>query len=420
MTDAVHPLAANFGAAADAYERGRPGYPPELIDALERFMDLGPGRAVLDLAAGTGKLTRLLIPSGAHVIAVEPVTGMRDQLRSMVREAEALDGTAEAIPLANGSVAGAVVAQAFHWFDQARAVSELHRVIQPDGGLAIVHNKRDESIPWVARMTELLEEATGGESPVEQFGWREKLDRLAHFELVEQLDVPHVHRVSREAVIDRVTSISTVAALEPAERAALVDRVRDLIDHDPDTAGRELIDFPYRLLGRLLRRRSPVPGRVGLVVSVNLNDGGVPKPPVDRAHIGRLGLDGDAHHDTDNHGGERAAVCLYAQEAIERVRADGHHAFPGAFGENLTLLGIDWGALAAGDRLAIGDGDQGPLLELTQYTTPCATQAHWFVDGRYGRISHAAHPEDARFYARVLREGEVAPGMPIRVEAAGR
>jgi MOSC domain-containing protein YiiM/SAM-dependent methyltransferase len=417
VTTSIHPLAQNFGAAADAYERGRPGYPPAVVDAIVRLMDLRAGRSVLDLAAGTGKLTRLLPASGAQVIAVEPVEGMRTRLAAIVPEARVLDGTAEDIPLANGSVAGAVVAQAFHWFDQAQAVSELHRVIEPDGGLAIIHNKRDESVPWVARMTELLEQATGGESPVEQFGWREKLGRLAHFETVEQLDVPHVHRLDRAGVIDRVTSISTVAGLAPPDRAALVGRITDLLDSDPETAGRDVIDFPYRTLGRLMRRRSSTPGARGLVVSVNLNDGGVPKPPVDRAHIGQLGLAGDGHHDTVNHGGEMAAVCLYSQEAIERVRADGHRAFPGAYGENLTLLGIAWGELKGGDRLAIGNGEDGPLLELTTYATPCETQAHWFVGGRIGRISHAAYPQDARFYARVLRDGDVAPGDPVTVVA---
>ena len=410
----INPLAERFGDAADAYERGRPSYPPDAVAAIVEFLGLGAGRRVLDLGAGTGKLTRLLVPSGASVIAVEPVEGMRRHLAAAVPAAEILHGTAEALPLANGAVAGAVVAQAFHWFDQARAVSELHRVIEPGGGLAIIHNKRDESVPWVARLTDLLEASTGAESPVEQFGWREKLDRLAHFELVEQLDLAHVHRLTRDGVIDRVTSVSTVAALDPSARAALVDRVRDLLDTDGDTAGRDVIEFPYRTLGRLLRRRSPIPGAQGLVVAVNLNAGGVPKPPVDRARIGRLGLEGDGHHNPDVHGGEHAAVCLYAQEAIERVRADGHQAFPGAYGENLTLLGIDWATLRAGDRLAIG-GDAGPLLELTQYSTPCDTQARWFTGGRIGRISHAAYPQDARFYARVLREGAVAPGDEVRV-----
>ena len=136
-------------------------------------------------------------------------------------------------------------------------------------------------------------------------------------------------------------------------------------------------------------RRSIEPGLEGVVASVNLNRGGVPKPPVDGTWVRTLGLDGDGHHNPDVHGGPTAAVCLYPQEAIERVRADGHQSFPGSYGENLTLLGIDWAALGDGDRLELGDpgGDEadgtlGPLLELTQYATPCATQAHWFVEGR--------------------------------------
>jgi MOSC domain-containing protein YiiM len=318
-------------------------------------------------------------------------------------------------------VAGVVVAQAFHWFDPAPALSEMHRVVEPDGGLALVYNKRDESVPWIARLTELLEEATGGESPVETLGWREKMAMSALFEPAgEELEFQHAHRLSRDGVVDRVTSISTVAGLEPEARQALVARVHALLDEDADTAERDEIDMPYLTFVLLFRRRSPVPGTVGVVAAVNLNEGGVPKPPVERAHVGRLGLDGDKHHDTINHGGERGAVCLYAQEAIERIRADGHQAYPGSYGENLTLLGIDWGALRAGDRLVIGAGDDGPLLELTQYATPCDTQERWFVEGRIGRISHAAYPEDARFYARVLREGEVAPGATVRVEPAAR
>ena len=411
----INPLAERFGDAADAYERGRPSYPPEAVAAIVDFLHLAPGRRVLDLGAGTGKLARLLVPSGASVFAVEPVEGMRRHLASAVPEAVALVGTAEAIPLPNGSVDGVVVAQAFHWFDPARALSEIHRVVRPDGGLVLIYNRRDEEVPWVARMTELLELATGGESPVETLGWREKLARSALFGPSEELAFRHAHRQSVQGVLDRVTSISTVADLPATEQSALCGRIRELLATDPDTAGRDEVDLPYRTSVTMLPRRSPVPGTQGVIVSVNVNDGGVPKPLIDRTTIRRLGLVGDGHHDTVNHGGEMGAVCLYAQEAIERVRADGHQAFPGAYGENLTLLGIDWAALRAGDRLAIGAGDDGPLLELTRYATPCETQEHWFLEGRIGRISHAAYPEDARFYARVLREGDVAPGDPVRV-----
>jgi MOSC domain-containing protein YiiM len=140
---------------------------------------------------------------------------------------------------------------------------------------------------------------------------------------------------------------------------------------------------------------------------------------VDGARVGPLGLHNDAHHEPEPiHGGLNGAVCLYAQEAIERVRADGHQAFPGAYGENLTLLGIEWAALAAGDQLAIGDADAGLLLELTKPAAPCQTIAHWFVERRIARISANINPADARWYARVLRDGDVAPGMAVRVTRA--
>jgi len=107
---------------------------------------------------------------------------------------------------------------------------------------------------------------------------------------------------------------------------------------------------------------------------------------------------------------------LYCVEALARVAADGHTAFPGAFGENLTLEGVDWAALAAGDRLAIGSG--GLEIALTKPCSPCTTLRHSFIDGRFARIGHKVHPEDTRWYARVLREGPVAPGDRVDVTPA--
>lgn len=156
----------------------------------------------------------------------------------------------------------------------------------------------------------------------------------------------------------------------------------------------------------------------GRVASVNVSPGGVPKLPVASAWVGRLGLDVDAHNEPEPmHGGPDQAVCLYSVEAIERVAADGHQAFPGAYGENLTLEGIDWGRLSPGDILAIGE--DGLTLELNAHAAPCQTIAHWFTDRRIARISPMIHPEDARWYARVLVEGPVAPGDRVEVERAG-
>ncbi len=155
-------------------------------------------------------------------------------------------------------------------------------------------------------------------------------------------------------------------------------------------------------------------GRTGSVHQVNVSPGGVPKLPVPRAHVHRLGLEGDGHATPEPiHGGPDRAVCLYCVEAIARVAADGHTAFPGAYGENLTLQGIDWAELEPGDRLFVGDG--GLEIELVKYVTPCAELQEYFLDGRIARVSHTVHPEDARWYARVLVEGSVAPGDGVLV-----
>jgi MOSC domain-containing protein YiiM len=127
-----------------------------------------------------------------------------------------------------------------------------------------------------------------------------------------------------------------------------------------------------------------------------------------------LGLDADAHREPEPvHGGPDQAVCIYSLESIGRVAADGHRAFAGAFGENLTLAGIELVELRSGDRLRIGV--EGLEIELTERSEPCQTIAHWFVDRKIARIGSKLHPEDARWYARVLAEGWVAPGDAVEV-----
>jgi|SRR5690348_9693299 MOSC domain-containing protein YiiM len=150
----------------------------------------------------------------------------------------------------------------------------------------------------------------------------------------------------------------------------------------------------------------------GRVASVNISPGGVPKVPVDEAWVGVRGLAGDGHNEPEpSHGGPDKAVSLYSVESIARVAADGHTAFPGAFGENLTLEGVEMGDLAVGDRLAIGDVLE---IELVEHAQPCQTLGHWFDGRKIARISGKTHPEDARWYARVLAEGPVRTGDRVR------
>ena len=148
----------------------------------------------------------------------------------------------------------------------------------------------------------------------------------------------------------------------------------------------------------------------GRVVQVNVSGGGVPKRPVERAWVGRLGLEGDAHRENTVHGGPHRAVCLFGIEVIERLQAEGHPIEPGGAGENLTTSGIEWSLLPVGTRARIGER---LVLELSSSTTPCATQVGNFSDGNFNRIRIELHPLDSRMYARVVHEGEVRPGDQI-------
>jgi MOSC domain-containing protein YiiM len=334
---------------------------------------------------------------------------MRAKLLAAVPGVEAIEGTAERIPLANHSIDAVVAGQAFHWFDGVRAMSEIRRVLRPGGALGLIWQSRNPTRPWIERLNEIIDRLSGENPRFRSGAWREAFERVALFEPFGKASFEQVHRLTPETVVDRVASISYIAAAPEVRRREILDAVRELLATDPDTAGAEVIELPYRADVFWTRPRGvPADPRMGTVVSVNTSPGGVPKLPVAGTTIRRGGLEGDAHTDREHHGGPLQDLCLYPFEAIERIAAEGNHAFPGAYGENLTLIGIEWGGLRAGDRLRIGS--DGPLLELTDYATPCSKQSQWFLGGRIGRISATAFPRDARWYARTIQEGPVAPG----------
>ncbi|MDQ3328026.1 MAG: MOSC domain-containing protein [Chloroflexota bacterium] len=151
---------------------------------------------------------------------------------------------------------------------------------------------------------------------------------------------------------------------------------------------------------------------VGTIHQVSVSRGGVPKLPVGRARVDALGLEGDGHNDMKHHGGPERAVCLYSLELLEKLNAEGHPAFPGSMGENLTISGIAWEQLTPGSRLRVG---ADLLLQISAYTTPCQNIAGSFADGRFVRLSHKLHPGESRLYARVLEVGEARSGDEVRL-----
>jgi SAM-dependent methyltransferase len=244
----IHPSAAiGFASAADVYERARPSYPQDAIDWLAAQTRLGPGRTVVDLGAGTGKLTRLLLPTGARVVAVEPIP----EMRAHIDGAEVLDGTAEAIPLPDASADVVTVAQAFHWFDHERALPEIHRVLRSKGSLVIVWNMRDLDDP-VQRGVEDLLGPMRREVPGQILGaWREPLARSTLFGPATLGAFTYEQQFTTDDLCDRVASTSFVAALPPVDREELLVRVRAL------THGiTEPFPFPYKTEVHVIPRSS--------------------------------------------------------------------------------------------------------------------------------------------------------------------
>ncbi len=216
--------ARSFGAVADVYDRARPGYPGEALDWLLPPAPLGgpadrPLR-VLDLGAGTGKLTRSLVARGVDVVAVEPTPGMRETFARVLPGVDVLDGTAESIPLPDGSLDAVLMAQAWHWVDPATAAPEVARVLRPGGRLGLLWNVRDAGVDWIARLDRLLdgpgEEQLGSLAP--RVG--------APFGPVERYDVRWSDPVTVESLLDLTRSRSWVIALDEARREEVLADVR--------------------------------------------------------------------------------------------------------------------------------------------------------------------------------------------------
>ena len=224
----MNDLARSFERTAEAYERGRPGYAEAALDAL----DLPPDAVVLDLAAGTGKLTRQLVARFARVIAVEPLDGMRVVLERVVPEAEALKGSADAIPLEDESVDAAFVGEAFHWFGNDAAVREIARVIRPRGVLAILFNQVDgdfePALPaafWDAYHALAIEKPP--EQRVSTGLWRTPFP--GPFEPFTEVSYPNPVEIDRDGILAQVASWSMIAALPEPDRMRLLAELGELV-----------------------------------------------------------------------------------------------------------------------------------------------------------------------------------------------
>jgi SAM-dependent methyltransferase len=237
-----------FGRRVPEYLSGRPDYPEAIL------ADLPSARVIVELGAGTGKLTRLLARTGARIIAVEPQPAMAAHIPA-APSIEVVAGVAERIPLPAASADLICCASSFHWFDYARATEEILRVARPGGYLALIWNLRDNRAAWVRDVGRLLD-AYGSEA--RRYGkrhWRTILTD-ARFEFLRESEHPFVHRMPPSGIVDRVLSTSFIAALPQAEQDVVRHRALDIIAAHPELAAASEIEFPYVSKLYLLRCRS--------------------------------------------------------------------------------------------------------------------------------------------------------------------
>lgn len=227
----------SFGSEAAAYERGRPSYPPETIDWL-----LPDGaQDVLDLGAGTGKLTTRLVERGLDVIAVDPIPEMLELLSNSLPDTPALLGTAEEIPLADNSVDAVLVAQAWHWFDPERAVKEVSRVLRPGGRLGLVWNTRDERLGWVKDLGRII-------GP-EHDPFNNEVTLAEPFGEIERHQVEWTSYLTPQALIDLVASRSYCITSPEQVRTRTLEQVRELLSTHPALANSSGLALPYITVG---------------------------------------------------------------------------------------------------------------------------------------------------------------------------
>ena len=240
MTSDDHRLA--FGAAASLYDRARPTYPAEALTWA--FTPLNAGRLrVVDLGAGTGLLSRVVLAAGHEVIPVEPDEGMRAEFDATTPGVTALAGSAEEIPLPDGSVDAVVAGTAYHWFVPERAHPEIARVLRPGGVFAPIWNDRDVTADWTAKLSKIMRSHRGS------FEHRHELDTAMSFGdcfgPVVKAEFRHAVAQTPQGLADLIASRSYYLVADEGMRQQMLDEVAELCAAHPELAGRHSFDLPY-------------------------------------------------------------------------------------------------------------------------------------------------------------------------------
>jgi SAM-dependent methyltransferase len=251
---AIVPRRLTFGAHADAYERARPEWPEEAA----RWLVPGGARLVVELGAGTGKLTRAVAALGVRVVAVEPDSRMLVVLRGL--GLEGVEGSAEAIPFDDGAADAVLAGSSLHWFELEQALPEIHRVLRPGGRFGFGWNHRDDRHPAIAGMAEAVY-AAQARTPGPHWrsrDWESELTATGLFRDVEQALFEHVHELPREALRDHLMSYSGVAGLPEEDRKPVLSKVAALLDSDASVSGEGRLRLPFVVTAYRATRSDPL------------------------------------------------------------------------------------------------------------------------------------------------------------------
>ena len=230
---------------ANTYDNGRPGYPDEAINFIKKNFEISEPKCILDLGAGTGKFTQYFVNSGANVVAVEPVPGMLASLLEKFPDVIGLNGTAELIPVGDGSVDIVICAQAFHWFNATKAGAEIFRILKAGGYIVMVWNRCDESYCWVKSLTEIINPFSSDTPQFQTSDWKIPFKEGTRFSSLKSKEFAHSHLGDSNMVLDRVLSTSFIAKLPDREKNRIKKKVDELISITPDLQGAQ-VKFPYK------------------------------------------------------------------------------------------------------------------------------------------------------------------------------
>lgn len=242
------PSYVGYEIVASAYEKGRPDYPQTAMAHFISALKLEPGKWVLDLAAGTGKLSKAVQESGVDLVGVEPVLEMRKIFSRELPGVSILEGSAEQIPLEDGAVDCVMVGTAFHWFDGEKALNEIARVLKPRGKLGLIWNIFDKQAPWVREVRALLEKEMVQQNPThDSLEWKNAFDETTLFGPLLHLTYSYCYPGTAQDVVNRVFSAKVLGMVSAEKRDEIVSRVLHILDTHPATRGKEIFDIPYRV-----------------------------------------------------------------------------------------------------------------------------------------------------------------------------